>query len=207
MAKAYADIFSSYCTKLMKTRIESHPDFSTNIYNKPIALLEAIKTLTHDPIRARYPFATLTDAMSRVINIRQHEKESESDFVKQLKQLKDVYKSHLGTDIFEVFVEATEEYRQADATEQQKLKDGAFEQWCAFLLIRNSDSSKFGSLQQGLINQYSLGNDQYPWTLSAAHDVLTNHHPDKKDSDQKPGAKPTDKSKTRTSTCPRAGWT
>ena len=46
--KAYALIFTSYCTKTMQSRIEDHPEFTTRIKNNTIDLLEAIKTLMHD---------------------------------------------------------------------------------------------------------------------------------------------------------------
>ena len=45
LKKAYSLIYTTYCTKIMQTRIEEHPDFETKIDNDPIALLEAIKTL------------------------------------------------------------------------------------------------------------------------------------------------------------------
>ena len=52
LVQTYALIYSNYCTKTMQVRIEEHPDFTTKIRNDPIELLEVIKTLTHDPVRA-----------------------------------------------------------------------------------------------------------------------------------------------------------
>ncbi len=51
--KAYALIFTNYCTKTMQSRIEEHPDYEPILKNNPIAVLEAIKTLMHDPVRAQ----------------------------------------------------------------------------------------------------------------------------------------------------------
>ena len=51
LSKAYALIFSSYCTIGMQHRIEQHPDFST-IQDNPIALLEAISELMQTAVRA-----------------------------------------------------------------------------------------------------------------------------------------------------------
>ena len=48
--KAYSLIISNYCTTLMKTRIEEHPEYLTTILDNPVELLEKIKTLTHDAI-------------------------------------------------------------------------------------------------------------------------------------------------------------
>mgnify|MGYP000382356346 CR=1 FL=1 len=60
LTKAYALIFSTYCDKAMQNRVEEHPNFETTIRDDPIELLNKIKVLMHDPIRAKYPFASLT---------------------------------------------------------------------------------------------------------------------------------------------------
>jgi hypothetical protein len=41
MEKAYTDIHATYCTKMMRGRIDTHPNFDTKIYNNPIELLVA----------------------------------------------------------------------------------------------------------------------------------------------------------------------
>ena len=71
MTKAYALIFSNFCNKTMQNRVEEHPEFETTIRDDPIELLNKIKVLMHDPIRAKYPFASLTEAISRVLNLKQ----------------------------------------------------------------------------------------------------------------------------------------
>ena len=51
MNKAYALIFTNYCTETMQSQLEAHTEFAM-IKNDPIATLEAINTLMHDNIRA-----------------------------------------------------------------------------------------------------------------------------------------------------------
>ena len=79
----------------MQARIEEHPNYS-QIENDPIALLEAIKTLVHDPVRAQYPLVSMNDAFKRLVNVQQHEQENLTEYVKHFKQLRDVAMSHLG---------------------------------------------------------------------------------------------------------------
>jgi hypothetical protein len=55
------------------------------------------------------------------------------------------------------------------------MKDGAFNRWMAYLLIRNSDQAKYGSLSNGLVSQFSMQNNQYPKTCTTATDILSNH--------------------------------
>ena len=83
--KAYALIFTNYCTKAMQNRIEQHPDYQSTIMDDPIVLLETIKTLMHATVRAQYPLMTVTDALIRMVNIKQGENEPLLDFIKRFK--------------------------------------------------------------------------------------------------------------------------
>ena len=62
------------------------------------------------------------------------------------------------------------------------MKDQAFGKWMAYLLIRSSDQSKYGSLMTGLVSQFSMENNQYPKTIRAATDILSNHKHDRRES-------------------------
>ena len=78
--------------------------------------------------------------------------------------------------IFNKFIENMPEYwDETNAMKKDQMKKDAFGKWIAFLLIRNSNQAKYGSLKSGLISQYSMGHDQYPKTIMAATDILLNH--------------------------------
>jgi hypothetical protein len=135
----------------------------------------------HDPIRAKYPFTLLTEAMIRMLNIKQIGNEGLLDYVKQFKQSCDTMKSHVGTDILNKFVENTREYQEEeDALKMKEMRDGAFDKWMAYLLIRNSDQSKYGSILNGLVSQFSIDNNQYPKNIMIATYILSNHKPDRR---------------------------
>jgi hypothetical protein len=179
LTKAYALIYSTYCNKTMQNRVEEHPDFKDTIRDDPIELLTKIKILMHDPIRSKYLFASLTDALIRLMNIKQLEHEGLLDYVKRFKQFRDITRSHVGTDILDTFVENTSDYHEErDVDEQKKMKAAAFDMWMAYLLIRNSDQGKYGSLMNGLVSQFSMENNQYPKSITAATDILGNHRHD-----------------------------
>jgi hypothetical protein len=55
------------------------------------------------------------------------------------------------------------------------MKDRAFNKWIAYLLIRNSDQAKYGTVMNGLVSQFSMQNNQYPKSITAAIDILNNH--------------------------------
>jgi hypothetical protein len=121
LTKAYALIVSTYCNKTMQNRVEEHPEFETTIRNDPIELLNKIKVLMHDPIRAQYTFASLTETISRMLNLKQSENEGLLDYVKRFKESRDIMKSHVGTNILDKFVENTLEYCDTMYKQQSRL--------------------------------------------------------------------------------------
>jgi hypothetical protein len=73
--------------------------------------------------------------------------------VKRFNESRDIMKSHVGTSILDKFVENTLEYQdETSTTLKQVMKDGAFNSWMAYLLIRTSDQAKYGSLSNGLVS-------------------------------------------------------
>ena len=148
----------------------------------------------HNPIGAKYPFASLSEAMIRMLNIKQQENKQLLEYIKRFKQFRDITKSHVGTNILDTFVENTCDYQdETDAPIKTLMKTGAFNKWMAYLLLRNSNQRKYGSMMNGLVLQFSMGNNhQYPKTIKAATDILSNHkhdngnNPNKKTSWLKP---------------------
>jgi hypothetical protein len=138
--------------------MEEHPEFNTAIHDDPIELLNKIKVLMHDSIRAKYPSASLTEAIIRMLNLKQSENEGLLNYVKIFEESRDIMKSHVGTDIvLDKFVENTLEYRdESNAIIKQEMKDRAFDKWMAYLPICNSDQAKYGSLSNGLVSQFSM---------------------------------------------------
>ena len=179
MIKAYALIFS-YCNNAMQSHVKEHPEFAKSIEHDPIKLLEAIQVLMHDPIHAQYPVISMTEALARLVNVKQAENESLLDYVNRFKQLRDVAVSHMGTELLYKFCEYQENYKSQNDQGKLEWKTKSFEMWMSYLLIRGSDQSKYGSLTKNFTQQFSLGNDQYPKTMETAVDVLSNHRFDQK---------------------------
>ena len=178
LGRAYALILSTYCNGTMQHRIEEHPEFDSKIQNDPIELLKAIKIVMHDPIRVKYPYASLTEALMRTLNIMQLEHESLIDYMKRFKQSRDMLKSHIGGDILKKFVENLPEYRHSTMADQREMKTKAFRRWMAYMMIRNSDQAKYGSLLNRMASQFSMNNNQYPVNIRQATDILSNHKHD-----------------------------
>ena len=83
--KAYATIWG-YCSKTIQNRLEAHVTYVSTICDDPIELLKAINILMHDPERAKYPYASLTEALTTLINLNKMQKENLLEYVKRFKQ-------------------------------------------------------------------------------------------------------------------------
>ena len=120
----------------------------------------------HNPSRSRCSFASLTEAIRRLVNVKMEDQESLISHNEKVKQAKDAFKSHLGTKILNEFIAHTEECKKAvtesDTELQKDVKDDAFNQWLSCLMVDNADHEKFGSLQSGSSSQCGLNNDQCP---------------------------------------------
>jgi hypothetical protein len=89
MNKTYSLIYLQHCNKTIQDRIHAHPDFETKIESDPIELLKAIEILINDPVRARYPYTSVTEAMTRFMTCRQLENKPLADYVKRFKSYRD----------------------------------------------------------------------------------------------------------------------
>jgi hypothetical protein len=73
MNKTYSLICLQHCNKTIQDRMHTHPDFETKIENDLIKLLKAIEILINDLVQARYPYTSVTEAMTRFMTCRQLE--------------------------------------------------------------------------------------------------------------------------------------
>ena len=81
------------------------------------------------------------------------------DLSKHLKQAKDILEEHVGKDILWNYVEKIKDFKNATGAEdKEKIKSEEFNNWMAYLLIANSDQSKYSSMENVLTSQYSMRN-------------------------------------------------
>jgi hypothetical protein len=182
MNKTYSLIYLQHCIKTIQDRIHAHPDFETKIKNDPIELLKAIEILINDPVWARYLYTSVTEAMTRSMTCRQLENEPLADYVKRFKSCQDSMVQNMGKDFLKEFVKNTKQYADETNTDKQdEMLKGLYAQWTAYMLMKNSNQGKYGSLLTSLTTQFSMGTNQYPKEVMAAVDILTNHRFDKKE--------------------------
>ena len=121
----------------------------------------------------------LTEQIERILNTKQDDGENLVDYTKRFKQVRDNAKGSLGEKFLESFIKNTKEYKDketlGDNKECEQMVKTSTGAWMAFLLLRNTDSQKYGSLKRGFQTQHSLGNNQYPKTVTKMFEVLQSH--------------------------------
>ena len=180
LKKAAALIYQDYCTNEMQLALKAVKDFTTDIKNDPIALLESIEELMYTGGSKQHPLATLTTALNRVMTLQQNDMPL-TLYYEQFKQASDLVLAQLGPNFLDFFTEHTPEYTRlsTNATNKKKaLKDQAPQRWFAFLFIKNSDGRQFGSIKKYLITNYAFESDNYPKTLEEAKEQLNQHYAD-----------------------------
>jgi hypothetical protein len=65
-------------------------------------------------------------------------------------------------------------YDSYDPEVDKKYKMKAYKQFMTYAYMEGADKTKYGSLLSGLHTHYSLGNNQYPNTITDANSVLSN---------------------------------
>jgi hypothetical protein len=119
MNKTYSLIFLQHCNTTIQDRITGHLEFDSKIENDPIELLKAIEILINDPARERYPYASMTEPITRFMTCRQQENKSLTDYVKWFKSNRDGLAQTMGKDFLKKFIENTREYQEETDVDKQ----------------------------------------------------------------------------------------
>ena len=111
----------------MKTAIKEDPKFESEIRDNPLRVLALNSTLSYTPAQSRYPFSTLSETASSLLNIRQGPDKKPVDFIEKFNQEKQLIKTQLGKKFLDVFVGNTVEFNASlDADERTRMENEAF---------------------------------------------------------------------------------
>jgi hypothetical protein len=202
MSKAYAFLWEQ-CHHAMQQKIDARSDFESKVKGNPIELLKAIKQHALNYQEHRYPMSIIFDAMKNLLTCKQKEGEQLQEYTKRFKTARDVLEQHIGGPIeLTRYLTTLPDYDENDAAKVVKCRELAYKHFLAFAYLENSDRNKYGSLLTGLNTQQSLGNNQYPTSITEANNVLSNHRFDnannratsdkgKKDKEEKDGKETT----------------
>jgi hypothetical protein len=147
------------------------------INNNPIKLLETIRSLMHQRTSTSYRTATYVTTNLAMYSITQRDTESMAEYYKRFKETRDIFKQTHGKHYMDDWIqrEVPGSEKATTASEQLVLKLAAQDQMMAYLLIIGVLPSKYGSLQASLGERHNCGFDEWPKTLKAAKDILSEH--------------------------------
>ena len=177
--KAYAFLFGQ-CSKVLQAKILERKDYDKS-NRDPIKLLQTIREVSLSYQDTKYDMKIITQAIKNMVNLKQKEDENLIDYVSRFKVTRDVMKAHMGQEIVLHKVVRNDpdfvkdEYTAGDKEKNAKIVKKHYDRWLAYLLLENCDKNKYGTIVNGLDSQQALGNDQYPKTVTAATEVLSNH--------------------------------
>ena len=106
-------MYEQYCGKEMQISLKELPEFESKIKGDPLELLKQVKVLMHTPIRARYPFLSLTENITSLLNMKQGEIETLIEYLEWFEQEKNVVKNQLGINVLDKFIEIYPKYDEA----------------------------------------------------------------------------------------------
>ena len=168
--KAY-EIIWNQCTKNAQSRLMSRKNWM-NEKDNPIALLIAIKEITHNIQDTKYPVATAWRAIQKFVNMKQRDDEDLVDYLKRFNTAKDIMEIQFGPLWSARLVQLRSDYdSKADKIDPNQCNE-EYTKMVAYGFIQGCDSKKSGKLEEDLQNQYSLGDDKYPKTLHGATDLI-----------------------------------
>ena len=141
-----------YCSSELKVNIKDMSRFDTYIRDDPLCLLQNIEHLMHVPMKAVYLTLTLIEAMSRMISIKQGEREGLSTYLERFKSKKNFLTNLYGYLILDGYVERLDSYQAITGSEDDKkkmqkaLKIAKMDTFWAMLFMKGIDQSRFGGL-------------------------------------------------------------
>jgi hypothetical protein len=75
--------------------------------------------LINDLVRARYPYASITESIARFMTCKQLKNESLTDYVKRFKRNRDGLAQTMGKDFLKKLIENTREYQDEPDVDKQ----------------------------------------------------------------------------------------
>ena len=137
--------------------------------------------------------AIIADAIKIFMNTKQKDNESLQAYTRRFKSAKDIMESHVGGPItlkeyFQLSTDYKEdlkqyEYKNRNENDKHNINEdnyikNASSKLYAYIYLDNAINSKYESIFKNLNQQFSLGNNQYPKSITEANSILNNHELD-----------------------------
>ena len=179
--KAFALVLGQ-CTEEIRGRLKGSPTWDiVNTSYDLMALLKLIQSYMSIKKTKRYTPMVILESKIDIFNYRQSEHMSNQTYHDNLLdrvERAESMNSGIGTDLKRIHAildaNGVPDPSVASENELSTAREIYRQEIMAVLLIRNSDQHRYSHLKRDMDNGYTLGNDVYPRSLTAALDLLNN---------------------------------
>ena len=149
-------------------------------------MIKCIKKLSLNAQDSRYQPSIIFNLMKAFITCRQKEGESLQDYTRRFKTTRDVMVTQVSDSIeLKQIMRSLEGWDETDPSQNNEYRKNSWDRYIALVYLNNADNTKYGTVIKNLAAQFSLGNNQYPKSITAASYVLSNHPHDNASSKQR----------------------
>ena len=164
------------CSQSVKLKLEATAGYEkAKAGSDCLWVLTTLKNICHHFKHTKNRFVALVNAKAAIFNCRQAPEQSTTDYFESFKELVSVLESYGGK------LHDPEEATPTSANIENlanKAKKESFmrHRYCAILFLRNADKQRFEQLRTELSNDFSKGRDEYPTSLTDAHQLLLTYN-------------------------------
>jgi hypothetical protein len=193
---ALFSLLSDSVSKIMRAKVKSKQGYTNAEKRKDaVWLLKAMEDIILNFEETKPKLLAIDDQMETIMKLKQGNTTNE-DFIKTVSKELKVYEKHGGDFLWGKTQEqamalrmkiATAEHEKSkgsplDNDETQEIKSNVKkalkEQILAMTILKRADKRRYGNLQIGLKNDYLLGKNDYPVTISDLLKVMNNYTPE-----------------------------
>ena len=177
MIKSYGLIWGQ-CTKALKNKIEARKDWNqgaSKIKMNPIMLLRAIKEITHNHQEHKYIMESMYNCLRNVFTMKQEDNENLTEFTRRFKNAVDIMESVHGPLHMIKYMESRSDYQAIPSTDIEQrgnLIEHHYNKFLSYIYLRALDQKKSGKLVEDLGNQFALGDNKFPTSVSHATEMV-----------------------------------
>ena len=160
------------CSQSVKTKLEVTAGYEgAKAKNDCLWILTSLKNICHRFEHSENRFVALVNAKAAIFNYRQAPGQGMTDYYESFKELISVLESYGGKlhDPEEAAPASANIGGLADAAAKESFMR---DRYCATVFLRNADKQRFEQLRTELANDFSKGRDEYPTSLTDAHQLL-----------------------------------
>ena len=137
-------------------------------------LITTLKGICHKFEHTENRFVALVNAKGALFNCRQGQTQSINDYFESFKELLSILESY-GGQLHDPATAAPDSTDFTNLTTTKEKDTYMRDRYSAALFLRNSDNVRFATLKTELSNDFNKGRDEYPATLTEAHQRLLSY--------------------------------